>query len=113
MAQKAFKDEGDGFIDLRPGLQLDSGSTLVSLAIAVSDVRVCEFCRHQCHGLFYEEAGDQMRERGQPDDQIATAEEWTRKLFWAFFGFGFIFALLVPLISPSSRRRKISTFSNW
>jgi len=100
MAQKAFKDEGDGFMTYGQGFGIGFWITVISLLIAgLFSYVYANFIDLTAMDLFYEEQAEQMRERGQPDDQIAVAQEWTKKLFWVFFFvFGFIFSLIIPLV---------------
>jgi hypothetical protein len=100
MAHKAFKDEGDGFMTYGQGFGIGFWITVISILIGgLFGYVYANFIDLTAMDVFYEEQADQMRERGQTDDQIAMAQEWTKKLFWVFFFvFGFIFSLIVPLI---------------
>jgi hypothetical protein len=108
MAHKAFKDEGDGFMTYGQGFGIGVWITIFSLLIGGLFAYVyANFIDLTTMETFYEEQAEQMRDRGQSDDQIAIAQEWTKKLFWVFFFvFGFIFSLIVPLVVTIFTQKK-------
>jgi ABC-type multidrug transport system fused ATPase/permease subunit len=108
LAQKAFKDEGDGFMTYGQGFGIGVWITLIAILIGgLFSYVYANFIDLTAMDLFYEEQAEQMRERGQTDDQIAMAQEWTKKLFWVFFFvFGFIFSLIVPLVVTIFTQKK-------
>jgi hypothetical protein len=100
LAHKAFKDEGDGFMTYGQGFGIGFWIIVISIVIGgLFSYVYANFIDLTAMDQFYEEQAEQMRGRGQNDDQIAVAQEWTKKLFWVFFFvFGFIFSLIVPLV---------------
>lgn len=108
LAQKAFKDEGDGFMSYGQGFGIGFWMALIAVLVGGA-FTYCytAFIDPSVMDTFYEKQMEQMQERGMPDDQIDVAIGWTKKLFWVFyFIFGFIFSLLVPLIVTIFTQKK-------
>jgi len=100
LAHKAFKDEGDGFMTYGQGFTIGFWIILVSMAVgAIFTYIYINFIDLTAMDVMLEEQADQLREKGNSDDQITMIQGFTRKWFWAFFLiFGTIFSLVVPLI---------------
>jgi hypothetical protein len=108
LAQKSFKDNGDGFMSYGQGVGIGFWFTLIStlLSVAVMYVYVT-FIDGAPMELFYEEQASKMEGQGQSEEAIEMALEWTRKLFWIFAIIGTIFwGMIIALILTIFTQKK-------
>ena len=83
LAQKKFKDSGDGFMSYGQGFGIGFWFTLVSSGLAlVVMYAYINFFDYSPMQMMLEEQANKMLEAGTPDSTIETAQEWTKKLFW-------------------------------
>ncbi|MBX2967531.1 MAG: DUF4199 domain-containing protein [Cyclobacteriaceae bacterium] len=105
LAQKNFKDDGNGFMSYGQGVGIGFWVALISVLIGgVFTYVYSNIIDPATMDTFYQAQQQQMEDRNMPDDQIEVAVEWTKKLFWpmyAFFGvfFGVLLALIVTIFT--------------
>lgn len=108
LAQKNFKDNGDGFMSYGQGVGIGFWFVLISTVITIAIMFVyVSFIDNAPMELFYEEQAVKMEEQGQSDQAIEIAMEWTRKLFWIFAVIGSIFwGMIIALILTIFTQKK-------
>jgi hypothetical protein len=100
LAQKSFKDAGDGFMTFGQGMGIGFWYTIVGsvLSIAVMYVYI-SFVDTDMMEMVFEQQALKMEEQGQSEEAIEIGMEWTRKLFWPIaFVFGTLGGLFFALI---------------
>ncbi len=107
LAHKNFKDNGDGYMSYGQGLGLSMVVILVSIVIG----GVFSFVYNMIDPTVMENAfkimAEEMEAKGQNEEQVAMAMEWTKKLFWVFYFvggifMGFIIGLIVSIFTQKS-----------
>lgn len=108
LAQKKFKESGDGFMAYGQGVGIGFWFTLVSAAIAIGVMYIyINFVDYGPLQLMLDEQVTKMQEAGTPDEAIETAQEWTKKLFWVFAVVGgLIGGMIVALIVTIFTQKK-------
>ena len=108
LAQKNFKDNGDGFMSYGQGVGVGFWVVLISSAISLTVMYAyLNFIDGAPMDLFYEEQATKMEEKGQSEEAIKIAMEWTHKLFWVFAIVGSIFwGMLIALILTIFTQKK-------
>jgi hypothetical protein len=108
LAQKQFKDDGDGFMSYGQGFGIGFWMTLVGVVcVGLFTFIYISFIDTTVMEDFYTSQTNQMQERGMQDSQIEMAMGWTKKLFWPFFFFfGILFGLMIPLIVTIFTQKK-------
>lgn len=105
LAQKNFKDSGDGYMSYGQGFGVGLWYTIVSSVLSLLVMYVyMNFIDTAAMEKVFEQQELQMEEQGQSTEAIQVAMEWTRKLFWAFavggsIFFGIIIALVVTIFT--------------
>jgi hypothetical protein len=108
LAQKKFKDSGDGFMSYGQGAGIGFWCTLISVVITMAIMYIyINFVSYSPMQMMLEEQATKMQEGGTPDSAIETAQEWTKKLFWVFgivgaLIFGMIIALVVTIFTQKA-----------
>lgn len=88
-AHKKFKDSGDGFMSYGQGVGIGFWFTVISAALAIGVMYIyINFFDDAPLQRMLEEQANKMQESGTPDSTIETAQEWTKKLFWAIAAIG-------------------------
>jgi hypothetical protein len=83
LAQKNFKDNGNGFMSYGQGFGIGFWFGLAGVLLGVGFMYVyVEFIDHGPLDAMMAEQLEKMQEQGAPDSTIETAQEWTKKLFW-------------------------------
>lgn len=108
LAQKNFKDEGDGFMSYGQGVGIGFWISLIAVIVgglfAYTYANIIDPATMES---FYEKQYEQMQEKGMPDEQIEMAVSWTKKLFWPIYiVFGIFFGLIVALIVTIFTQKK-------
>jgi Protein of unknown function (DUF4199) len=105
LAQKEYKDKGDGFMSYGQGLGVAIVTMLVSILISALFTYIySQFIDTNIMNAVYEQAEEDARGRGQ-DPEIAV--EFTKKLFWVFYlVFGVFFGVLTGVIVTIFTQRK-------
>jgi len=108
LAQKEFKDKGDGFMSYGQGVGIGFWIALVSILIGgVFTLLYTTVIDTTVMDLFYDVQREKMEEQGMPDEQIDMALSWTGKLFWPiYFFFGIFFGVLVAVIVTIFTQKK-------
>lgn len=108
MAQKSFKDSGDGFMTYGQGVGIGFWFTLASAIVGVAFMYVYgELIDTSVMDSFYEEQQAKMEEQGQSDEAINIAMTWTKKLFWVFAFIGSLFwGMIIALILTIFTQKK-------
>jgi len=108
LAQKKFKDSGDGYMSFGQGFGIGFWFTVVSTTLTLIVMYV--YITYVDYGplqMMLDENTAKMQESGQSDDQVQIAIEWTNKLFWVFAIFGALFmGLIIALIITIFTQRK-------
>ena len=108
LAQKNFKDEGDGFMSYGQGMGITFWLGLISILVAGA-FTYCysNFIDTGVMDLFYEKQRADMAAKSMPDEQIEMAVTWTKKLYWPiYFFFGILFSLIIGLIVTIFTQKK-------
>lgn len=96
LAQKKYKDEGNGFMSYGQGLGIALWVALISAPISILfSYGYTSFIDNGPFEMFMIQQEDDMIAKGLSDSMIETSLEWTRKLFWAF---GFIGAMFFTML---------------
>ena len=101
LAQREFKNNGDGFMTYGQGFAVGFWLAVVSVvAYGVFVLLYANVIDTNLMNTMYDAQREQMEAGGNmSDDQIETAIGFTKKLFWPlFFIFGIIFSLITVLI---------------
>ncbi len=100
LAQKKFKDEGDGFMSYGQGMGVAFWIALVSVPISVLfSYSYTSFIDNGPFEMFMLQQEDDMIANGAPESIIETSLEWTRKLFWVIGVVGgLFFTMLMALV---------------
>ena len=108
LAQKNFKDSGDGFMSYGQGIGISFWSALTSIVIAgVFTYVYAELLAPETMERFYDAQREQMEAKNMPDEQIDMAVSWTKKLFWPIYVFmGMFFSILIALIVTIFTQKK-------
>lgn len=108
LAQREFKQSGDGFMSYGQGVGIGFWMTLVSLLIGGVIVWLyTNFVEPEVMERFYEAQRINFEEQGMPDSQIEMSLEWTRKLFWPIYlVFGLFFGVLMAVIVSIFTQKK-------
>lgn len=108
LAQKNFKDSGDGFMSYGQGIGISFWSALTSIVIAGAFTYVyAELLAPETMERFYDAQREQMEAKNMPDEQIDMAVSWTKKLFWPLYVFmGLFFSILIALIVTIFTQKK-------
>jgi hypothetical protein len=108
LAQKNFKDAGDGFMSYGQGIGIGFWYTLVGAVLSLLVMYVyITFIDQAVMETFYEQQILKMEEQGQSEEAIEMAMEWTKKLFWPFaIGGGIFFGMLIALIVTIFTQKK-------
>lgn len=107
LAHKYFKDSGDGFMSYGQGLGITMVMVAVSMVISGIFMYVYVMIDPATFEGFLEQNREQMASRGQTDEQIEVAIEWTKKLFWPIFiFFGLLWGLILGLIVSIFTQKK-------
>jgi len=108
LAQKNFKDEGDGFMSYGQGVGIGFWISVVAVIVgAVFTYTYANIIDPATMETFYEKQYADMQEKGMSEDQIDVAVSWTKKLFWwIYLFFGIFFGVLVALIVTIFTQKK-------
>lgn len=108
LAQKNFKDAGNGFMTFGQGFGVGFWVVLVSaVAGGLFTFLYVTYFDPGVMDTFYTKQMEAMQEKGMPDDQIEMAMGYTKKLFWPIFAvFGVLFSLVIPLIITIFTQKK-------
>jgi hypothetical protein len=108
LAQKNFKDTGDGFMSYGQGLGIALITFLVSMVLSgIFSYIYLSFIDTTAFEAIWEKAAADMEAKGQSQEQIDMGLEWGRKLFWVFFIVGGAFmGLVVGLIVSIFTQKK-------
>ncbi|MFZ6011225.1 MAG: DUF4199 domain-containing protein [Bacteroidota bacterium] len=108
LAQKNYKDSGDGFMSYGQGVGIAFWIALISLIIGglftylyttVIDTTVMD--------MMYQKQAEEMEKNGMTSEQIDMAAKWTRMLFWPIYiFFGLFFGVLVGVIVSIFTQKK-------
>jgi hypothetical protein len=100
LAQKNFKDTGDGFMSYAQGIGIAFWISLVSVIVTgVFSYLYAEVISPDVMERFFDTQREDMEAKNMPDNQIDVAITWTRKLFWPLYVFmGMLFGILIALI---------------
>ena len=114
LAQREFKNNGDGYMSYGQGLGITFYSTIVSIVLVTLFAYVYSaFIDTSAMDKFYEAQREEMEKGGAPENQIEVAMEWTRKLFWVFYVvIGLFFGMITGLIVTIFTQKK-SPESNY
>ena len=108
LAQKNFKDGGDGFMSYGQGVAIAFWIALISVVIRVIlTYSYVNFIDGSAMDMFYDQQRQQMAEKGLQDEQIEMAVSWTKTLFWPIYiFFGLFFGVLVGVIVSIFTQKK-------
>ena len=108
LAQKKFKDSGDGYMSYGQGVGIGLWFYVISGIIGLSIMYIyINFIDYSPLSLMFEEQATKMQEAGTPESTIETAQEWTKKLFWLFAVLGVLFGgLIISLIVSIFTQKK-------
>ncbi len=108
LAQKSFKDGGDGFMSFGQGMGIGFWYTLIGSVLSIAVMYVyMNFVDPDMMEMVFEQQAMKMEEQGQSDEAIEVAMEWTRKLFWPIaFVFGTLGGLFFALILTIFTQKK-------
>jgi hypothetical protein len=101
LAQREFKNSGDGYMTYGQGFVIGFWITVVSVVVyAVFVIIYSTLIDTNVMNAMYDAQREQMEAGGNmSSDQIETAIGWTKKLFWPFFFIiGIVFSLITVLI---------------
>lgn len=108
LAQKYYKDNGDGYMPYGTGFGIAFLTILVSMLIGmVFNIIYIKFIDTNAMEAMYEKMRTDMEAKGQ-GEQADVAIEWTRKLFWIFYIIGSLFwgtilGLIVTIFTQKKR----------
>jgi len=107
LAQKNFKDSGNGYMSYGQGLGLAMVVTIVSIVIGGIFSYVYNLIDPTVLEDAFKQMAEKMEEGGQKEEQVAVAMEWTKKLFWVFYliggiFMGFIIGLIVSIFTQKT-----------
>ncbi len=108
LAQKKFKDEGDGYMSYGQGFGIGFWSSLVSVTLSMGVTYVyINFVDYGPMQMFLDEQLLKMQESGTPESSIEVAQDWTKRLFWVFGAIGgYIGSLVIVMIVTIFTQKK-------
>ncbi len=96
LAQKYYKDNGDGFMSYGQGFGIGFWFGLAGVLLGIGFMYIyIEFIDHNPMDLMMADQAAKMQEQGAPDETIETAQEWTKKLFWPIALAGGLFGNMI------------------
>jgi hypothetical protein len=100
LAQKNFKESGDGFMSYGQGVGISFWMALIStLAGLIFTYVYANVIDPTVMDMFYNKQMEDMEANNMPQEQIDMAVKWTKMLFWPIYIFmGLFFGVLVGVI---------------